>query len=151
MGQVSAGLNAKMYRFAALFTADGVPPASPILVDTVGDTAYTYAANEADGSRRKDKRKTYVPTQPDSEITAEIPYEIGDANILAFKTAARNQTPIAIAMMDGLIATSGMTGFGGNFIVSKLDRADPLSDVSNWSLSLKPSEHVDDIVIGGGA
>ena len=68
-------------------------------------------------------------------------WDPADAGFTALQEAWANSDEIAIAAMDGDIATSGSQGLAGNFTVTNFSRSEPLEEAVTVSVTLKPSSY----------
>lgn len=80
----------------------------------------------------------------DNPLDVEIAWDPDDAAFSALRTAYEGRLPIAIAVMDGPVATVGSKGVAGNYKITSFPRNEPLGDHVTSSVTLKPYSYMDD-------
>jgi len=136
------GMNCKMYRCATLLSDPANLPADAtwIEVPNVRDLTLNLEASEADiTSRNNSGWRAIVAALKEGSVETEIVWDTSDANFTALQQAFLNNTEIAIAVMDGDIATVGSQGLVANMTVSSFSRSEPLEEATMASVTLKPS------------
>jgi hypothetical protein len=128
-------------------TAIGVTPATDtpadltwVEVDIIRDATTNQEVGEADSSTRgTGGYKATESTLKDASIDLEIKWVSANAGMEALRDAYNNTTAIAMAFMDGAIATSGNQGLTANFAVTSFSRSEPLEGIVTVAITLKPS------------
>jgi len=77
----------------------------------------------------------------EGSIEFEMLWDPDDAGFAAIQTAWANAAEIAMAAMDGPIATSGSQGLASNFTVTNFSRNEPLEEAVTVSVTIKPSSY----------
>ena len=80
----------------------------------------------------------------DNSLEFDIPADAAEAGYAALHTAYKGRNAIAIAAMDGPIATIGSKGPAGNWKVLGFARNEPLGDQVTVSVTLKPFDYMAD-------
>lgn len=129
------GLNGKLYYSATLMGATPVW----VLVPNCRDLSLKMEIGEADVSTRASLYKMYLAAMIDVAVEFEMVWDNADAGQVAIRTAALAGTPLAFAVMDNLIATSGAQGLQADMILTGFSREEPLEDGMTVPISLKPA------------
>jgi len=136
------GMNGKLYYSDTLLDGSTNTPdtVSWNEISNVTDVTVNLETGEADATTRGNNgwRQT-LATLKDGSIEFEMNWEPTDAAFAALKDAWLNGNNIALAAMDGAIATADNEGLVGNFSVTNFSRAEPLEEVMRVSVTVKPA------------
>ena len=83
----------------------------------------------------------------DNPVDLEVVYDESDTGFVALRTAYYAGSEIALAFMDGDIATEGNTGVVGNWHVIGFPRNEPLAGQITVPVTVKPSSHMEDYTV----
>lgn len=109
-------------------------------ITDVQEATVNLDAGEADASTRgTGDFKATETTLLDGSVDFSLKYVPGDTTFDAIQTAFFNKTSIALAFMDGAIATTGKQGFTANFSVTSFGRPEPLEGVIFVPVTVKPA------------
>jgi len=136
------GMNCKLYHSATLLDGDTNTPATVSWseIDNAKDVTLNLETGEADVTTRGNNGwRATAATLKDGSIEFEALWKPGDTAFDALQTAWAGGNEIAIAAMDGAIATSGNQGLAGNFSVTNFSRNEPLEEAVTVNVTLKPS------------
>jgi hypothetical protein len=135
------GMNCKLYYSSTLLTQQNGPgQATWNEISNVKDLTLNLETGEADVTTRANNGwKATAATLKDGSIEFEMLWDTGDAAFGALKDAWANSAEIALAAMDGAIATVGSEGLAGNFTVTNFSRSEPLAEGVTVSVTVKPS------------
>jgi predicted secreted protein len=141
---IKLGMDCKLY-YAASNLADvqdaTIAAATWVEVTNVVDVTLNLEKGEADVTTRSSGGwRAALGTLKEGSIEFEMRWNTGDAFFTAIKTAWLAGTYIAIAAMDGAVATTGSTGLVGNFSVIGFSRSEPLEEAAGCSVRLKPAD-----------
>ena len=130
------GMNAGLYQGPAGTT----DPSTMSEVDNVRDVTLTLEAGEADITTRGNGgwRATRAALR-DASVEFELVWDGEDAALEAIRDAYLAGSELALAVMDGDIATVGSEGFCANFVVTGFNRGEPLEEAITVSVTAKPS------------
>ena len=138
------GLECKLY-FSATLVDDGSNTPDQISWTEIGnakDVTLNLEAGEADITTRGNSGwRATAPTLRECTVEFQMVWKPGDAVFEAIQTAWSSSSEIAIAAMDGAIATVGKQGLAGNFTVTNFSRSEPLEEAATVSVTLKPSSY----------
>jgi len=140
------GLECKFYYSDTLLDGDTNTPATVSWneIDNVRDLTLNLETGEADiTTRANDGWRATAATLKDGSIELEMLWKPGDAAFDALKDAWVSSEEIALAAMDGEVATSGSEGLAGNFTVTNFSRSEPLEEGVTVSVTVKPSSQTD--------
>jgi predicted secreted protein len=127
------GLDAKVYRNTGTY---GSPTWTEW--DWIKETTLSLSKSEADATTRANGGwRAIVGALKDGSIEITGPHDTADAQYLAAYRAFYLDTVFDLAIVDGPIATVGTRGLRASFMVTALDRGDPLEDVKTTSMTLK--------------
>jgi len=113
-------------------------------IDNVRDLTLNLETGEADVTTRGNAGwRATATTLKDGSIEFEMVWETGDAAFDAIKDAWLNDSEIALAAMDGDIATTGSEGLVSNFVITNFSRSEPLEEGVTVSVTAKPSSHTE--------
>jgi TP901-1 family phage major tail protein len=136
------GLECKLY-FSATLVDDGSNTPDQISWTEIGnakDVTLNCETGEADITTRANNGwRATAATLKDGSIEFEALWKPGDGAFDALQSAWAAGDEIAIAAMDGAIATVGKQGLAGNFTVTNFSRNEPLEEAVTVSITLKPS------------
>jgi hypothetical protein len=136
------GMNAKLYRAAALLTGTDDTDASGASWDEIAnvrDVTLNLETGEADVTTRANSGwKQTLPTLKDGSVEFEMVWDTNDPDFAAIRDAWLNNDEIALAVMDGPIASAGQ-GLVSNFAITNFSRTEPLEDAIKVSVTAKPS------------
>ena len=136
------GMNCKLYYSATLLDGDTNTPATVtwVEIDNAKDVTLNLETGEADITTRGNSGwRATAATLKDGSIEFEALWKPGDAAFDALQTAWAGSNEIAIAAMDGAIATTGNQGLASNFTVTNFSRNEPLEEAVTVNVTLKPS------------
>jgi hypothetical protein len=126
----------------------GAAPQSLLAMNVVRNVNTANNYSEADGSMRLSSAKLSIPALLSCDPEFDIPWYPTDPGFMALRnlfweqfTNANTQTCIGLAILDGLIASSGSQGVWGDFCVMDFPRDEPLEKemMSKVKLKLTPS------------
>ena len=140
------GKDCKLYYSSTLLDGTTNTPATVSWseIDVVRDVTLGLESGEADVTSRKSGGwRNVLQTLREGTIEFEMLWETGDAAFSAIQNAYMNGTEIAVAVMDGNVATSGQEGLASNMIVSGFSRNEPLEEGVTVSVSLRPSSQTE--------
>jgi hypothetical protein len=145
------GMNAKLYRAAALLTGTDDTDASGASWDEIAnvrDVTLNLETGEADVTTRANSGwKQTLPTLKDGSVEFEMVWDTNDPDFAAIRDAWLNNDEIALAVMDGPIASAGQ-GLVSNFAITNFSRTEPLEDAIKVSVTAKPSSFSQWYIIG---
>lgn len=128
-------INAKMYRNTGTY---GVPVWT--LMTNVGDLTLGDSYDEANVTRRASGGFTETePTLRNLELSFTTFNIAADDDFTALLGAHTGRTSLDIAILDGLVATSGTRGVRAHFKVTSFNRNQNLADVQGFDVTMKPS------------
>lgn len=141
MAEFELGMNAKLYRAAALLTDDDAAEAESASwteITNVRDNTVNTNKGEADTTTRGNNGwRTTAGTLKELTLEFEMIWKPEDTSFAAIRAAYLNNTQIALAAMDGDIETNGSQGPVGNFDIINFTRSEPLEDVQKVSVTAK--------------
>ena len=106
------------------------------------DVTLNLETGEADITTRANNGwRATAATLKDGSIEFEMLWDTGDAGFTALQAAWENAAEIALAAMDGDIATPGSQGLASNFTVTNFSRNEPLEEAVTVSVTVKPSSY----------
>jgi len=129
------GLDAKVYRNTGTY-------GSPTWTEWsfIKETTLSLSKGEADATTRANGGwKATIGTLKDGSLEITAIHDTSDAQYLAAYQAFYQDTVSDLAVVDGPIATVGTRGLRASFMVTALDRGDPLEDVKTTTMTLKPT------------
>lgn len=142
---VKLGSDCKLYYSTTLFTeATGAPGGTVNELTNVTNVDLGLQRDKADITTRATAAggfKAYRSTLAEGTITFEMNWDTTDAGFAAIQTAFFAKSEIAIAAMDGAIATEGNTGLAGNFTVANFSRSEPLTEAAKANVELAVSSY----------
>jgi|GEM_PF-3438014 len=113
-------------------------------VQIVRDETHDDQASEIDISSRESDVDLGAPGRRKISIDVDLIYRPGDTGFDAIETAYQTRDPVALAMMNGAIATAGNKGKAANWSVLKMSTPKPLRDVLVTSITLVPYSQYED-------
>ena len=128
-------MDAKLYRNTGTF-------ASPTwnLIPNVKDLTLSLETGEADVTTRGNAGwRATVATLKDASIEFEMVWDSTDDDFTALKNAFLGNTAIEMAVLDGLVATSGSQGLRATCMVTSFTRNEPLEEAITVSVTIKPT------------
>jgi len=135
------GMDCKLYYNATPLTA---PPNGTgwTELSNTKDVTLNLETGEADITTRANNGwRATAATLKDGSIEFEMLWDTGDAGFTALQTAWENAGEVALAAMDGDIATAGSQGLASNFTVTNFSRNEPLEEAVTVSVTVKPSSY----------
>lgn len=138
---VKIGYQCKLYRASAVLAAadsGAVTGATWNEMTNVQDAETTCEYDEAEGTTRANNgwEQTYT-TIKKGEIGWTMVWDTADAGFTAIKDAFFNNTPVALAGMDGAIATAGSQGLVSNFSITQFKRSEPIKGIVTVNVTAK--------------
>ena len=135
------GMQCKFYYSSTLLSeASGPGDVTWNEIKNVRDLTLNLETGEADVTTRANNGwRATAATLKDGSIEFEMLWDTGDAAFGALKDAWAGGAEIALAAMDGDIATAGSEGLAGNFTVTNFSRSEPLEEGVTVSVTVKPS------------
>jgi len=110
----------------------------------VKDLTLNLETGEADATTRGNNGwRATLATLKEGSIEFEMVWDTQDAAFTAIKDAWLNSSELAMAAMDGDIATSGNQGLVSNFTVTNFSRNEPLEEAITVNVTVKPSSQTD--------
>jgi hypothetical protein len=137
------GMQAKLYRLSvglrAAWPVSGAP-ANLLELGNVKDVTLNLETGEADVTTRANNGwKATIATLKEGSLEFEAIWDTTDAGFGALKDAYFNNTPIALAILDGSKDVVGSQGLWADFSVTNLTREEPLEDAIKAKVTLKPT------------
>lgn len=127
-------INAKMYRNTGTYA---VPVW--VLMNNVGDLTLSDSYDEANVTRRASGGFSETePTLRNVELSFSTFNIASDDDFTALLAAFTGRSSIDIAVLDGLVATSGTRGVRAHFKVTSFNRNQNLADVQGFDVTMKP-------------
>lgn len=145
MPKWNLGLNAKLYRASAAFTANNeaaVTGATLTEITRVRDVTVTLEHQSADVSTRESDWSEMAPTLKDGNIEFDMICKPDDTSYLALRNAFIARSEIGIVALTGLKTEPGNDGPAGNFTVMNLTRGEPLTEGIRYTVTLSPSSYM---------
>ena len=144
MPEFTLGMNAKLYRAAALFNGvtDSVVDAATLTEMTnVRDLSISGSTGEADVTVRGNLgwRQT-ASTLRSLEIQMDMVHDEADSDYLAIIDAWLNNTEIALVALNGGTGANS-DGPASNWMVTQVDRDESLEEALKVSVTLKASSY----------
>ena len=137
------GMACKLYYSDALLDGDTVTPQNATWAElgNVSDSTLNRARGEADVTGRSNNgRKATLTTLLDESVDFDIWSDSDDEGLEAVETAFNDNALLAMAVMDGDIATAGSRGLVANFSITKCNRSEPLEGGVKLSITIKPGD-----------
>ncbi|MDL5053358.1 phage tail tube protein [Oscillatoria laete-virens NRMC-F 0139] len=137
------GMQAKLYRQStgvrAAWPATGAP-ANLVELSNVKDVTLNLETGEADVTTRANNGwKATIATLKEGSVEFEMIWDPSDAGFSAMKDAYFNNTPVALAILDGAKDVAGSQGLWADFSVTNLTREEPLEDAIKAKVTVKPT------------
>jgi hypothetical protein len=132
---IKLGMDAKLYRNTGTY-------ASPTwdLIGNVKDLTLSLETGEADVTTRGNGGwRATVATLKDGALEFEMIWDTEDTDFTAIRTAFLGNTAVEMAVLDGLVATTGSQGLRASFMVTNFTRNEPLEEAITVSVSMKPT------------
>jgi hypothetical protein len=132
---IKLGMDAKLYRNTGTY-------ASPTwdLIGNVKDLTLSLETGEADVTTRGNGGwRATVATLKDGSLEFEMIWDTEDTDFTAIRTAFLGNTAVEMAVLDGLVATTGSQGLRASFMVTNFTRNEPLEEAITVSVSMKPT------------
>ena len=133
---VKLGMDAKLY-----FCAAGIG-GSPVwtLLGNVKNVTLSLQKGEADVTTRANNGwKATAATLKEGSIEFEMVWDPSDAGFTAIKDAYFNNTIIGMAVIDGVITTTGSQGLWADCMITDFSREEPLEDAISVKVTAKPT------------
>ena len=132
---VRLGMDAKLYRNAGTFAAPNWN-----LIPNVRDLTLNLETGEADVTTRANNGwRATVATLKDASIEFEMVWDTSDEDFTAIRNAFLNNTPLEVAVLDGLVATTGSQGLRATCMVTSFTRNEPLEEAITVNVTVKPT------------
>lgn len=126
---IRLGLEAKLYHGAA-----GTTAASELT--NVKDVTLNLETGEADVTTRAAQGwRATIATLKEGSVEFEMIWDTEDAGFSALKNAYFNNTPIALAILDG----ENGSGLDADFSITNFTRNEPLEEALTVSVTAKPT------------
>lgn len=136
-----AGKDFKLYYDTdALTSADG-STGTFSLITIAQNVTRNVSRDQFEANTRASEFKQYLAGLKDLTIETTLVYDADDDSYDDIKTAYDNDNEIAIADMDGLIATPGSKGIAGNFRVTQFQVEEPLDGPGTVSVTFSHSSY----------
>ncbi|RPI60587.1 MAG: hypothetical protein EHM48_07005 [Planctomycetaceae bacterium] len=143
------GFEAKLY-FSATPLAGLPSTATWTELSIVKDITLNDELEETDVTTRSGAgRKATDVGMRDNSIDLEITWTPGNGGFDAMLAAYKGRNLIAIAVMDGDIATAGKTGVASNWKVTKFTRNEPLGGQVTANVTIKANSFMADYTVVG--
>jgi len=129
------GMEAKLYRNTGTYAA-------PVWVEVanVKDVTLNLEKGEADVTTRANQGwRATVGTLKEGSLEFEMVWDTGDPGFEALKDAYFNDTPVEMAVLDGVVTASGSQGLRASFSVTNFSRSEPLEEAITAKVTLKPT------------
>jgi hypothetical protein len=140
------GMHAVMYISDTLLDGSTTTPSTATWTEqsNVKDLTLNLETGEADATTRGNNGwRATLATLKEGSIEFEMLWDSADSGFTAIKDAWLNSAEIAMAAMDGDIATSGNQGLASNFTVTNFSRNEPLEEAITVNVTVKPSSQTD--------
>jgi predicted secreted protein len=126
---IKLGMECKLYHGAAGATAT-------TLLANVKDLTLNLEKGEADVTTRANQGwRAVVATLKSGSVEFEMVWDTEDAGFAALKNAYFNNTPIALAILDG----ENGEGLDADFSVTNFTRNEPLEEAVTVNVTVKPT------------
>jgi hypothetical protein len=126
---IKLGSECKLYHGPAGTTADTV-------MGNVRDLTLNLEKGEADVTTRANQGwRAIVATLKSGTVEFEMVWDTDDTGFTALKNAYFNNTPIALAILDG----ENGEGLDADFSVTNFSRSEPLEEAVTVSVTVKPT------------
>jgi hypothetical protein len=135
-------MHAKMFLSDTLLDGSTNTPSTATWTEqsNVKDLTLNLETGEADATTRGNNGwRATLATLKEGSIEFEMLWDSADSGFTAIKDAWLNSNEIALAAMDGDIATSGNQGLASNFTVTNFSRNEPLEEAITVNVTVKPS------------
>jgi hypothetical protein len=132
---IKLGMDAKLYRNTGSF-------ATPVwnLVPNVRDLTLSLETGEADVTTRGNNGwRATMATLKDASVEFEMIWDTEDEDFTAVRNAFLNNTPLELAILDGLVTVIGSQGLRASFMITSFTRNEPLEEAITVSVSAKPT------------
>lgn len=104
------------------------------------DVTLSLETGEADVTTRGNQGwRAIVATLKNGSVEWEMVWDTDDTGFTAIKDAYFTNSAIALAVMDGDIATAGNQGLQADFSVTNFSRSEPLEEALSVSVTAKPT------------
>jgi hypothetical protein len=104
------------------------------------DVTLNLETGEADVTTRANQGwRATVATLKDGSVEWEMVWDTEDDGFTAVKDAYFGNMPLALAVMDGDIATPGNQGLHADFSITNFSRSEPLEEAITVSVTAKPT------------
>jgi len=146
------GDDCKAYYSADLLTSENsADDLTWVEMTNMRDATVGLERGEADVSTRGSDWEEILATLRSAPVDFQMMWDTSDAAFSALKTAFMNNTPIALAFMDGDIDTADSNGIAANFTVLKFNRGEPLKEGVTCDISVKPASpsYAEDYTVAG--
>ena len=114
-----------------------------VIIDRIGDLDFSNSKASTDVDMRASETTIKVFGNKTRSITFTY-YRKGGAGadpvFDVLSDSYENDKPLDMAMLDGLVATSGSTGVRGPFTVAQLDKSEPIAGVVSYAVTLEFSD-----------
>ena len=135
------GLKGKFYVSSTAFNGSGSP--TWVLLDLAESVGREDSREEAEVKNRKGDFTTFGVGKRTLSFTLPCTYDEADAAQTIVWAAYRAGTPIAIADMDGLIATVGTKGMQMDVVVTQAPKPSDLAAYDTVEFVFKPAAETD--------
>jgi len=126
---IKLGMEAKLYHGPAGSTATSE-------LTNVKDVTLNLETGEADVTTRGNQGwRATVATLKNGSVEFEMIWDTSDAGFTAIQQAYFNNTPIALAILDG----AGGSGLDADFSITNFTRNEPLEEAMTVSVTAKPT------------
>ena len=143
------GMECKLY-YDSTPLAGGPETGTWLEMANTKDVTLNLETGEADITTRANNGwRATAATLKDGSIEFEMLWDTADAGFTAIQAAWQNAAEIALAAMDGDIATAGSQGLASNFTVTNFSRSEPLEEAVTVSVTIKPSSYTAWYEVGG--
>jgi hypothetical protein len=144
------GYQAKLYYNATPLTAAPTTTGWTTSVDIVKDVTLNDEFDQVETTTRASAgRKTHDQGLQSNDVEIELAWDPTNTGFQALRTAKISRAVIALAIMDGPIATSGSTGIAGNFKVASFTRKEPLAGQITATVKLAAHSFMGDLTVSG--
>jgi len=109
-------------------------------VPNVRDVTLSVTKTEADVTTRGGNGwRQSVAALKEATLEFEMVYDTADADFTAFQTSFMSNTVIALAVLDGVAATTGTQGFWADFMITGFEKTEPLEGAMMVKVTAKPT------------
>ena len=134
------GIDGKIYYHATAGTALAT---MTLLLSNAQDVSLKLSAGEADITTRANSGwKATAPTLKEAEVSFGYMYKGGEAGAIALRTAFLANTAIAMAVLTGAKAGTGVEGPVGDWCITEMSRDESLAEAIKYNVTAKLTKYL---------